>query len=193
MIMTRDIDFGLFYDAFLRATGLIPEIYYNLPIAGGSPKYRERVYCYELYHILRDILPNDFPYVLSGEVDKSGHPVIANACGEIIPDFLVHKPGQMESDSNLAIVEVKSISGARTDRENRGILEDFNKIKCMLNLENGYYKAIILVFGNGDDVRYENIRLEFNGRCRDYIDRIELLFHKQAGQRAIRIHQITII
>lgn len=37
-----------------KATANIPPEYFQLPIAGREdPIYRERVYCYELYHQMR--------------------------------------------------------------------------------------------------------------------------------------------
>ena len=35
------------------ATAAIGEEYFRLPIHGSDPAYRERVYCYELYHQTR--------------------------------------------------------------------------------------------------------------------------------------------
>lgn len=83
------------------STQLAPE-YFQLPVAGAEePEYRERVYCYELYHRWRCHWAEGFPFALSGEVDKQGHPLIR---GDSKPDFLVHIPGRM---SNLLVMEVK--------------------------------------------------------------------------------------
>src|SRR5690554_896294 len=40
------------------ATAAIDERFMKLPIYHGSPVYRERVYCYELYHQLRSRWPD---------------------------------------------------------------------------------------------------------------------------------------
>jgi hypothetical protein len=37
------------------ATAAIEPGYFRLNIDGGSPVYRERVYCYELYHQMRSL------------------------------------------------------------------------------------------------------------------------------------------
>src|SRR6266542_905398 len=57
----------------LKASSLVGEEYMRLPVAGADPQYRERVYCYELYHQLRCQWPSRFPYVLCGEIDKRKH------------------------------------------------------------------------------------------------------------------------
>ena len=91
----------------LEATAAIAPEYFLLPIHGGDPVYRERVYCYELYHQMRRLWPQDCPYRLNGEVDKRAHPYF-EVGGQPKPDLLVHQPGTGE---NHAVVEVKS-SGA---------------------------------------------------------------------------------
>jgi hypothetical protein len=81
--------------------------YLQLPVAGAEdPEYRERVYCYELYHRWRCHWLEGFPFLLSGEIDKQGHPLIR---GDAKPDFLVHIPGSM---SNLLVIEVKPRNAA---------------------------------------------------------------------------------
>jgi hypothetical protein len=83
--------------------------YFQLPIAEADAVYRERVYCYELYHQLRRLW-RDFPFSLGGEVDKEGHPHFKNGpYAGAKPDLLVHWPGNM--DGNLACVEVKPGTG----------------------------------------------------------------------------------
>jgi hypothetical protein len=74
--------------------------YFQLPQADGDSVYRERVYCYELYHQMRAMW-GQFPYSLGGEVDKSGHALFRGGpYAQAKPDFLVHVPGDM--GQNLA-------------------------------------------------------------------------------------------
>ncbi len=40
------------------ATARVPHLYFQVELDGGDPVYRERVYCYELYHQLRCHWPN---------------------------------------------------------------------------------------------------------------------------------------
>ncbi len=100
-------DVHRFIDLLKTATAAIAEEYFMLPVAGiPDAIWRERVYCYELYHQLRNAWPEDFPYSLGGEVDKSAHPLFSGtAIDSKKPDFLIHSPGSM--NRNLAIVEVK--------------------------------------------------------------------------------------
>ena len=56
-------DFRIFLDALQHAIALIEPQYFQLPVAQLEyPVYRERVYCYELYHRLREALPGEFGY-----------------------------------------------------------------------------------------------------------------------------------
>jgi len=112
--------------------------YFQFPVAGrDEPIYRERVYCYELYHKLRCALGDVFPYRLHGEVDKVGHSTIKNAKK---PDFIVHKPGNM---SNLVIIEVKPVTVKERIKE---LCEDFKTLKWFLDNAD-YYRAIMLIYG----------------------------------------------
>lgn len=87
----------------LNASSVLRPIYFQLPVAGKEePEYRERVYCYELYHLWRNEWSEDYPFSLGGEIDKTGHPLIRD---KYKPDFLVHIPGVMK---NLLVMEVKS-------------------------------------------------------------------------------------
>jgi hypothetical protein len=67
----------------------------QLSVAGAEARvYRERVYCYELYHQWRCQWANDSRFELSGEADKIGDPIIRRNAK---PDFLVHVPGEMQN------------------------------------------------------------------------------------------------
>ena len=104
--MSIESYFEYFIECLIEATGKIESHYFQLPVAGDErPIFRERVYCYELYHQLRCTLVDDFPYVLDGEVDKAGHPILRTELGAKKPDFIVHMPGQM--DQNLVVIEVR--------------------------------------------------------------------------------------
>ena len=104
---------NLFRALLVAATDKIHRTYFHLPIDGSNlPIYRERVYCYELYHQLRTIWPDDYPFSLGGEVDKSGHPLFRDhpKLRDAKPDLLVHQPGNM--DGNLVVLEVKPVNAS---------------------------------------------------------------------------------
>ena len=87
----------------------ISKPYFQIPTAGGERIYRERVYCYELYHQWRRRWDDRFPFLLCGELDKRGHTYIKGKnLDNTKPDFLVHVPGEM---TNLLVLEVKPSSG----------------------------------------------------------------------------------
>lgn len=84
-----DEDFDSFVQKLSVAASEIDNLYFQLPVAEADAVYRERVYCYELYHQLRSVW-EDLPYALSGEVDKVGHPLFRNGPYERSkPAFLV--------------------------------------------------------------------------------------------------------
>ena len=57
-----------FDNRLIAATAGIRDEYFMLPIRGGNTLFRERVYCYELYHQLRKRWPdpNESPWRLNG-------------------------------------------------------------------------------------------------------------------------------
>ena len=105
-----------------EATAAIAPEYFRLPIDGGGPVYRERVYCYELYHQMRLRWPERGPFMLNGEVDKIAHPILSTLGADYAkPDLLVHGPGDM--GRNHAIIEVKSQAADRS-----GVRKDLNTL-----------------------------------------------------------------
>lgn len=130
------------------ATGAIEQQYFRLPIDGAEePIYRERVYCYELYHQMRRRWPDRFEcqYTLNGEIDKDGHPLLRAMEADFAkPDFLVHTPGSMAG--NHAIIEVK------TERANPlTIRQDLEKLRLFLGPV-GYERAIYLIYGERAEI-----------------------------------------
>ena len=124
--MTLAEDFNYFMKCLLEAGKRVDAHYFQIEVAGSDELvYRERVYCYELYHQLRNILGDEFPYKLDGEVDKERHPIIRPELGPEKPDFIVHVPGEM--DRNLVVIEVKPIIAKKQDLE-----KDINILKGFL-------------------------------------------------------------
>ena len=166
-------DFQYLIKSLIKAAENMDAHYFQLPIAeGDEPKYRERVYCYELYHQLRCILGDSFPYKLCGEVDKAGHPIIRKAKK---PDFIIHQPGNMEH--NLAVIEVKPVTVK--DRLDK-LRKDLETLKYFLNNEPRYYRAIMLIYGCDNDDLPKNIKQEIES-----IDdpRIVVLWHSEPNKK----------
>ena len=97
-----------------NATEQIAQIYFRLPIDGREePIYRERVYCYELYHQLRcqlELIRTNTRIVVGGEVDKTCHPLFRhNRLDKIKPDLLLHTPGDMRGNYVISSCCGKSI------------------------------------------------------------------------------------
>lgn len=110
-----------------------------MPVHESPGVYRERVYCYELYHQLRLRWPSDCPYRLNGEIDKRGHPYFADDGWSPKPDFLIHVPG---SGDNLLIIEVKTADSL----QRRDVLKDLDTLHQFIRRA-GYRRAMHLVFG----------------------------------------------
>jgi len=153
------------------ATAAIEERYFRLKIDGGNPVYRERVYCYELYHQMRTQWScTDF--VLNGEVDKSAHPIMEplGANGRK-PDLLVHGPGDM--NANFAIIEVKSCSA-----DKRGIDKDLETLSFFRD-ECGYRRSIFLMYGFESSEAMSRTMNRITTKKR--YSQIELWIHKTPG------------
>ena len=120
--------------ALEQASQAVGAPYFLLPIAGrGHPIKRERVYCYELYHQLRDALRGS-ELTLTGEPDKRGHPDFP----AINPDFILHTPGHHRDSS--AVVEVECRLGLER------LIKDLRNLKKMK--DRGYQTLILLLFAD---------------------------------------------
>ena len=150
----KEKDFQQFLKCLMKAIQNIDSHYFQLPVADSDePIYRERVYCYELFHQLRCALGDDFPYKLDGELDKTGHAIIT---GRKKPDFVIHVPGEMEK--NLIVMEVKTLTAIQEDINT--LIEDIDKLKMFIASTAKYYRAIMLIYGKANDNLPQNIKQE---------------------------------
>lgn len=160
------------------ATGRICQSYFFLPIDGGTPIYRERVYCYELYHQLRLLWPTNSSLFLSGELDKAGHPILKDLGASYAkPDLLVHLPGEMQA--NNIVMEIKATSAS-----NRGISKDLDTLSIFRTAV-GYQRAIYLVYGNETENSTKRIRKIAKQKGIEH--QFELWIHKSPGQGAMKV------
>ena len=162
------------FDKILEsATVALEPEYFRLSVADGEPAYRERVYCYELYHQMRTLWPSSCEYVLNGEVDKQQHPNFANR-GFPKPDFIVHVPG---THDNFAVIEVKGPSASPA-----GIRNDLCKL---LRFGEWYRRRLYLVYGVGPGVAADWIRECVENHAE--LEAIELWVHPTQGAAAARV------
>jgi hypothetical protein len=164
------------------ATSRVGPQYFQLPVADADAVYRERVYCYELYHQLR-CLWDGFPLSLGGEVDKRGNPHFENGpYARAKPDFLVHRPGDMEE--NLASVEVKSAIVDLAD-----LRADLRKLVWFCQNAR-YFRGVFLIYGDAGEPEALTGKIRQAGASDPGVDFavIEFLYHRYVGEQATTVH-----
>ena len=174
-------------DIIRIATKRIIDKYFFLKVYGGTPVYRERVYCYELYHQMRCYDSIDVNLYLMGEIDKGGHPKIEECAKGLKPDFLIHEPG---SGNNYAVIEVKSVEGLKRRLYNRNVPpqyayeKDIESLSCFVD-KMGYQRGIYLIYGNNNENWITKVKesLTLHGS-----KKIELWLHKGVDQEALMIY-----
>ncbi|HTL67242.1 MAG TPA: hypothetical protein VL200_06250 [Lacunisphaera sp.] len=149
-------DFLALQKLIFSAVRKIPHTCFEVAVAGtDEPVIRERVFCYEFYHQLRVLATETgFAYSIGPELDKGGHPIIR---GDVIPDFVVHQPGDM--GLNLCVVEVKPLSG-----DADGFDKDFRTLRDFVQ-NYRYYRGVLLAFGNSP--RAEQVIMRKTGAIRE--------------------------
>lgn len=180
--MTVEEDFEIFMGYLSSAcSNMTDNHYFQLPVVDKEdPIFRERVYCYELYHQLQNVIPNGFNYKLHGEVDKKGHPIFRSR----IPDFIVHDPGSM---NNLIVIEIKSIEGIK---DARGFRSDIDTFIEFLGSRNGYFKAIYLIYGNGSIDFPSEILTIFENEMGDFCENSVIVWHPGPGEEIDRLWEL---
>jgi hypothetical protein len=178
-------DFAVFEAKIADASARIEAQFFQLPVADADSVYRERVYCYELYHQLRCGW-QDFQFSLGGEIDKRGNPHFQDGpYAESKPDLLVHQPGNM--DRNLACVEVKPC-----DRRFEKFREDLKKLTWFCHHAR-YHRGIFLVYGIEVGEKPECVLLKAKLRRAAQDDteidltRVSIIRHAAVGRRAEKV------
>lgn len=166
-------DFQIFIKTLIEAGKRIRAHYFRIQTVGNEKfVLRERVYCYELYHTLREMLPSDFKYELDGELDKRGQEFFQEKKMKYIPDFLVHKPGSM--NENLIVMEVKPIN--RNDFKETRIKNDI--IKLIRFVHQAYYFRGILLTYSDDLAEFPQILINsINREIQNNKEQLLILFH----------------
>jgi hypothetical protein len=169
-ISAHEHNYSIFRKVLNNAVEKIEPKYFRVPRSGLEAVWRERAYCYELYHLLRCYLPKDFPYTLHGEIDKITHHAITQHFGKMKrpnPDFIVHKPGELGVDANFVVIEIK-----RSDADLKLIKKDLWKIrKFMRHVD--YQHGIMLFFGEKQPPDLSRL------------GGIQAVWHKAVGQKLV--------
>jgi len=169
-------------DILARASAAIEEKFFRLPIDGGEPVFRERVYCYELYHQMR-VLWTSNEFTLNGEVDKRGHALLRRLGLRLAsPDFLIHSPGSM--NGNHAVIEVKHTLAADDIEKDLQTLRSFVAVA-------GYARAIYLVFGCPDTQKVITKIASVNATLDEHHVPVELWLHESIGTSARCCYVLT--
>ena len=136
-----------FIEQITEAVGMVSENYWKIVRAGGDIAYRERVFCYELYHCLRKMQEESKFYQkfesINAEIDKRGD---RNFSVEYNPDIVFHTQGI--NGQNACAVEVK----VRLD-DISGILKDFASLHDLV-AKHEYKEGVFLLVNHTLDELY---------------------------------------
>jgi len=183
----RRTSFEQYLRILAHACQRVDRLYFNVPTVTEImdtreyltvSRYRERVYCYELYYHQRRLLEESGMHeqhlLLNAETDKSGT-VYSQWIGRRKPDFILHRPG--EGRHNIGITEVKRITGPISEIE-----ADLQKLKCFLNPRRmNYFGAVSLIYGD-DASALEAIRGQLRTSFGRYWPmRFKALWHRTPG------------
>ena len=164
-----------------EATARVGEEYFRLKIDGGDSIYRERVYCYELYHQMRCWWPTNTPFLVQGEVDKSHHPMFLPGLWKI-PDFLIHTPGDRRGNHTVIEVKPAKVNKSGSIRRNpEGIRKDLKTLSRFMS-EARYQRAIYLIYGCKAADFAEHVK-EIADEFEELV-LIELWLHEKSGEPA---------
>ena len=183
-MLEKEKHFRKFQESLQWAIKSMDQYYFRIAMANlRGHRFRERIYCYELYHQLRLAL-QCFPYTLQGEMDKIGHPIIHREIGAVKPDFILHEPGTMKN--NLVVMEVKPLNNTNRPQ----LKKDLDTLTRFLDL--GYYRAIHLIYGSlrrsdgGISKIIRTYREYMNPtRLNAYRGKLLLYWHRNNGEFAI--------
>ncbi|MFD6568712.1 hypothetical protein [Micromonospora profundi] len=179
-----------FLKLLVGAGRLVADRWFLLQTASGRGnepvvRYRERVYCYELYHQLRTLSDNPHgrdagapAYTLSGEIDKAQLNAVIDG-GRHKPDLVWHVPGQWQH--NAVVIEVKAADHLKLDP----LRKDLQTLSAFLRAERGYERAALLIYGGaeGEFLRRRVLQAAADvGFPSDLAQRAHLLWHPRPRQ-----------
>ena len=191
-------------EMFKEAIERVDKKYFYFPIASKNKEntviYRERVYCYELYHQLRTLQENSYINLnkqvdINCEPNKRGHDWIANGCN---PDFIFHKAGKM--NGNYLVVEVKNnlnISLINSCEKIEGVYKDFTNL-CKFVKKYKYQKGCFYLYGQGENKKDKikkiiNLVLQNNNYDDSVLQNIEIIIKEKHNSELLITNMKKII
>ena len=167
-----------FEKALIYATEKIEEKYFLTKIIrmNGDEKsvYRERIYCYELYHQIK-VVCKDVHMDIFAEYDKSGSSFYAGtSLQRVKPDFLLHLPGNTEN--NHIAMEVKSSAARRSDLQ-----KDIEKL-IKLTDDHRFEFGVYLIYGKDAIIKGDIASEYINNR-----PKIKIFIHNEVGVKAFAL------
>ena len=164
-----------FLESVRIATRLIKPPYFCIPLHGlAEQKYRERVYCYELYHQLRCCTRQDVWCVLSGAKTQLPLPIFRRLFNRTMPDFLLHVPSEM--GANVVVMNINPITARSQDIE-----RDVKALKRFTTARASSRQAICLIYGDGESLD------QFLSRMREAVfakESLIVMWHRHPGESA---------
>jgi len=166
------------FDRILKeATEKIHSRYILVPTVAGH-KYRERVYCYELYHQLRILWPSSNTHILNGELDKTQNPVFTNEkVKNIKPDFLVHTPGGWTQTKTRNYIAIEVKPGAANLGDIRSDIKTLNDIMVIA----GYTRGMLLIY------YHETMPDKWAKQLKLLIRRLHKIAREHTSERSIEV------
>ena len=163
------------------ATEKVAEKYFLTKIrqANDSSKYvyRERIYCYELYHQIRTEWGSNPDINFFGEYDKSGSSLYTGTSSQgVKPDFSIHSPGDI--DSNFIAMEVKSSNASES-----AIKKDIEKLIKLTTYQNFKY-GIYLIYGKNAIKKGEIAKKFIDEKSKS---NIKIFMHSKAETKAFAL------
>lgn len=133
-------------DMLKQALSDVPCRFSEIEMYKDIKRYRERIFCYELYYRFRCLMEDEYnDDILHGELDKSGNKGFNNE----IPDFVIHSPGN--NDHNLVVVEVK------VNPDEIGIKKDLNTLIKFMGCHKYQHGVLICVTNGRNRDKYTSI------------------------------------
>jgi len=166
--------FEPYFDLISRAISEVDDGFFKLATTyEPSGIVRERAFCYELYHQIRNQMDENDPLSLNGEIDKRGHIDFAKEDWKN-PDFVFHIPGTHLG--NTIAIEVKGTLGRKNN-----IIEDFATLLTFTE-RYGYQVGLFILYNHTyDEFRDEMRDLLYQFSARPTIDSIYILTISSQG------------